>query len=92
MQDEDGEREGEEPRADKTWEEIKPLPFKTQKVQYVVCLNTMGQDREYQEDQIKLALRTIRDYRDRWEQVEKDNLERDIIQKMKSSKQDREYK
>jgi len=35
----------------------------------------MGQDREYSEDEIKMALRTCRDYRDRWEQVEKENLE-----------------
>jgi len=26
----------------KEWEEIQYAPFKTKKVQYVVCLNTMG--------------------------------------------------
>lgn len=44
------------------WEEIKPKPFKTQNVQYVVCLNTMGQDREFTADEIKFAQRTIRDF------------------------------
>lgn len=31
----------------KEWEDIQENPYKTQKVQYVVCLNTMGQDRGY---------------------------------------------
>jgi len=34
----------------------------------------MGQDREFTEDEKKLALRTVRDYRDKWEQVEHENL------------------
>lgn len=43
----------------------------------------MGQDREYTDDEIKFTLRTIRDYRDRWEQVEKENLEQDILLRIK---------
>jgi hypothetical protein len=35
----------------------------------------MGQDREFTEEEKKFALRTVRDFRDRWEQVEKDNLQ-----------------
>ena len=63
-----------EPKAEKQWPELKPNPYKSHKVSYVVSLNTLGQDREFKEEEIKLALRTVRDYRDRWEQVEKDNL------------------
>lgn len=44
---------------EKEWEEINYAPFKTQKVQYVVCLNTMGKDRKYTEDQKLYALRTV---------------------------------
>jgi len=44
----------------------------------------MGQDCEYAEDKIKFALRTVRAYRDRWEQVEKDNLEQDIMLRLRS--------
>jgi hypothetical protein len=29
------------------WDEIKPKAFKTKKIQFVVCLNTLGQDREF---------------------------------------------
>jgi hypothetical protein len=44
---ESGERDadganGSELKADRQWEEIKPNPFKTQKVSYVICLNSMG--------------------------------------------------
>ena len=34
-------------RDEGTWAEIKTKPYQTKKVQYVVCLNTMGQDREF---------------------------------------------
>lgn len=46
---------------------ISPKPFKTYKVQYVVCLNTMGQDRKYSESEKLFALRCVQAFRDRWE-------------------------
>ena len=39
--------EAEYERDEGTWPEIKPKAFTTQKIQYVVCINTMGQDREF---------------------------------------------
>lgn len=36
---------------DKQWDEIKPRPFDSVKVQYAVCLNTMGQDRPYSDEE-----------------------------------------
>ena len=39
-----------------------------------------------------MALRTVRDYRDRWEQVERDNLQSDIIRRVKRIQADRDYK
>lgn len=52
----------------------------------------MGQDREYTQEQIKTALRTVRDFRDRWEQVEKENLEKDVLARLKSIHFDKDYK
>jgi hypothetical protein len=69
-----------------------PKPFLTQKVSFVVCLDTLGQDREFTDDEKKLALRTVRDYRDRWEQVEKDNLQADILKRIKNLQFDKAYK
>jgi len=34
----------------KQWPEINYAPFKTKTMQYVVCLNTMGQDRKFTEE------------------------------------------
>ena len=74
------------------WEEIKHKPFKTQKVQFVVCLNTLGQDREFTPDEIKFAQRTVRDYAAQWELIEKRNLEQDVLQRLVSIQSDLEYK
>jgi hypothetical protein len=48
--------------AQRKWEELKPKPYKSQNIQFVVCLNTLGQDREFTADEIKFAQRTVRDY------------------------------
>ena len=48
--DEDGEGEpaaSEGLSTSRKWDEIKPKAFKSKKVQFVVCLNTLGQDREF---------------------------------------------
>ena len=41
--------------SSRKWEDVKPKDFKTQTVKFVVCLNTMGQDREFTADEIKFA-------------------------------------
>ena len=76
----------------KKWDDIKAKPFKTQTVQFVVCLNTLGQDREFTQDEIKLAQRTVRDFASQWEQIEKRNLEADVQMRIASIQADQEYK
>ena len=58
----------------------------------MVCLNTMGQDREFTEEERKFALRTVREFAAQWEAVEKKNLEADIEQRLEQIPKDREYK
>ena len=77
---------------EKTWDEIGFQPFKTEKVQYVVCLDTMGQDRRYSEEEKLQALRTVQSFRDRWEVVEKTNLEGDVRKKLERAEYDKAYK
>jgi DNA/RNA-binding domain of Phe-tRNA-synthetase-like protein len=43
----------------KEWEEIYYKPYLTKKVQFVACLNTMGQDRKFTEEERLFALRTV---------------------------------
>lgn len=74
------------------FEEVIAKPFKTQKVQLVVCLNTLGQDRNFSDDERKAALRTVQQYRDIWEQNEKDNLKADIESRLFQLDLDKRYK
>jgi len=48
----------------------------------VVCLNTMGQDRCYSEQEKLDVLKSIQEFRDRWEALEKENLEADVRAKL----------
>ena len=76
----------------KVFEEITAKPFKTQKVQLVVCLNTLGQDRNFSDDERKAALRTVQQYRDIWEQNEQENLKADIEHRLDQLDADKKYK
>lgn len=71
---------------------IEAASYKKQKIQFVVCLNTCGQDRTFSEDEKKFALRTVQFYRDRWEKLEEENLYSDINGKLTASEEDRIYK
>jgi hypothetical protein len=87
------EADGETFRPDeKVWEEIEAKPFHSQKVQFVCCLNTMGQDRKFTEEERMFALRTVQRYRDRWETCERDNLRSDIEAKIARGEVLRTYK
>ena len=72
--------------------EVKAKPLQTQKVQYVVCLNTMGQDREFTEEEVRFALSTVKFYGDEWERIEKKNLKQDIDRKLDNMEAETLYK
>lgn len=52
----------------------------------------MGQDRRYSDEEKLCALRTVQSFRDRWEVVEKSNLENDVKKKLERAEYDRAYK
>ena len=79
-------------RDEGSWPEIKPKPYTSQKVQYVVCLNTLGQDREFTAAEIRYALDTVKLYRDEWERIEKENLRKDIVRKLDNMEAERLYR
>ena len=58
----------EEPRE---WPQIKLDEFRTEEMKYVVCLDTMGQDRELTEAQKRFALDTVERYIKIWEKEER---------------------
>ena len=55
-------------------------------------MNTMGQDREYPDEEIKEALRTVRDYISTWEDTERKNLEKDVNRRIENVVQDKNYR
>jgi hypothetical protein len=57
-----------------------------------VCLNTLGQDREFTQDEIKFAQRTVRDFAAQWEKIERANLEQDVQMRLATIIADLEYK
>ena len=61
-------------------------------MQFVVCLNTLGQDREFTQDEILFAQRTIRDFAKAWEHIEHKNLEHDVFLRIASIEHDTDYK
>ena len=62
---------------ERSWEEIVLPPIKTEDKKYVVCLDTMGQDRIFTEDERKFILETIYRFRCNWEEFERVKLELD---------------
>lgn len=90
---EQAEADGEVFRPDsKHWDTIDVQDYETKKVQFVCCLNTMGQDREFSPTEKLFALRTVQAYRDRWEKSERDNLKADIDSKIAKMEFTKMYK
>ena len=46
-------------REKKVWDELLEKPYSTKKKSYVVCIDTLGQDREFSDDQRRFILETI---------------------------------
>ena len=61
----------------KEWDKLEEKPFITKKKSYVVCLDTLGQDREFTDDQRRFVLETIKNFRAIWEEKERQNLTHD---------------
>lgn len=55
-----------------------PPSFITTDEQFVVCLDTLGQDRAFTEDEIRFALETTQFYRKTWEENERKCLQSDL--------------
>jgi hypothetical protein len=55
-------------------------------------MNTMGQGREFTQDEKMFALQTIKMYRDTWSAREEENLKKDVLFKISNSDFDKLYK
>lgn len=52
----------------------------------------MGQDRQYSDEQREFALKTVQEFKERWEQLEEENMRQDILTKVERSEMDKVYK
>jgi len=62
---------------ERQWDEIQPRPLETVKECFVVCLDTLGQDRELSPEERRFALQTVKSFREIWEKTEADALLQD---------------
>ena len=77
-----------EPRE---WEELAIKPFATTEQSFVVCIDTLGQDRELTNDQKRFALETVSKFKDTWEQFENTKLLADRDMRMQIVEEDKEW-
>ena len=84
--------EGEEGEGEeRQWEEIKEKDYLSTEQKYVVCIDTMGQDRSLTQEQIRFAIEVVKNYSENWQETEKDNLRKDVEKKVDAGRKDREY-
>lgn len=57
----------------------------------MLCVDTLGQDRELSEVDRRLALETVQNFKRIWEQTEVENLTRDRNRKIEIMEIDREF-
>ena len=56
------------------WQEIEYADFLAQEQKFVVCLDTMGQDRAFTDEQKRFVLKVVQKFRENWERAEKASL------------------
>jgi hypothetical protein len=76
---------------EKEWEEIAAKPFHCEVVDYAVCLDTMGQDRQFTEDETSIALDAVATFAKNWQDQEIRNLSKDIQRKITKTEEDRVF-
>lgn len=59
--------------------------------QYVVCLDTMGQDREFTDDEKRFAIQTVMDFKRTWDRIEVDCLRKDRNKKIELLEVEKEF-
>ena len=75
---------------EKVWESLEFAPFQTQEEKYVICFDTMGQDREFTDKEKMFVFNTMRKFKDLWELEERNNLTQDRDRKLAQLGEDKE--
>jgi hypothetical protein len=75
----------------KVWDKLAEKPYIAKKRSYVVCLDTLGQDREFTDDQRRFILETIQKFIGLWEEKERRFLTRDRDLRLQAIENEKEY-
>jgi len=67
---------------EREWPEIPLQPPITSEVKFVVCLDTLGQDRGFTDDERRFVLRTVQYFKGAWENSEMRALHSDCDRKI----------
>ena len=76
---------------EKEWAEIVNEDYATNAQKFVVCIDTLGQDRQLTDDQKRFALATTSKFRELWEVFEKEKVQQDIDLRIKVNSVDKEW-
>ena len=55
------------PEDDKEWPKIEAAPFETSEQKFVICIDTLGQDRELSEEERRFAVENVLNFKEKWE-------------------------
>ena len=56
-----------------------------------MCLDTLGQDREFTDEQRRFVLETVKNFSSIWERREQENLTKDRNLRLTMAEQDKDY-
>jgi hypothetical protein len=73
---------------EKDWEEIKEKPYHAEVIDFAVCLDTMGQDRQFTEEETNIALDAVARFAKNWQEQEARNLSKDINRRVEKAQED----
>jgi hypothetical protein len=73
------------------WEEMKAAPFQSVEKKFVICIDTLGQDRELTDDQKRFVLKSAQDFKDTWEKFENDKIVTDRDQRISIGLTDKDW-
>jgi len=73
------------------WEDLKPEAYTTTEQKFVICIDTLGQDRELTDEQKRFVLESAQNFKDTWTKFEQDKLTIDRDQRMLINTTDKEW-
>lgn len=77
---------------DKQWPELKAAPYQTTEKKFIICIDTLGQDRGLTEKEKAFSLETAIQFQEAWEKFEQEKLTKDRDSRMTIAATDAAWK